>query len=67
MSDVPALSWVIALLFALAAFVVIAWVLIPLILLNINAYLRRILREQERMNRLLDERLPALRPPPRHE
>ena len=33
---------------------VICWILLPFILMNTNAYLRRILREQERTNDLLE-------------
>lgn len=43
----------------IAVALVLGWILVPFILMNTNAYLRRLLREQERTNELLD----ALRVP----
>lgn len=43
-----------------------AWILLPFILMGTNSELRRILREQQRTNQLLEDRLPDLSPrPPR--
>jgi hypothetical protein len=47
-------------LFLLCVAVAIAWVLLPFILLLTNAHLRTLIREQERTNQLLDDRLPSL-------
>ena len=44
-----------------AVVLVIGWILVPFILMNTNAYLRRLWREQERTNELLE----SIRRPPR--
>jgi hypothetical protein len=52
-------------LFLVFAFValllVIAWILLPLILMSTNAHLRRVLREQQRTNELLEAMRPVRR------
>lgn len=64
------------LIFAFVALLlVIGWILVPFILMNTNAYLRRVLREQQRTNELLetmrptrrvqDSEIPSLRVDPR--
>ena len=51
------------LIFAFVALIlVIGWILVPFILMNTNAYLRRILREQERTNALLEATRPSRSP-----
>ena len=48
------------LIFAFVALIlVIGWILVPFILMNTNAYLRRVLREQERTNALLEAMRPS--------
>lgn len=50
------------LIFAFVALVlVIGWILVPFILMNTNAHLRRVLREQERTNALLETIRPSRR------
>ena len=48
-------------LFLLALAVAVAWILMPFILLSTNSHLRALIREQQRTNQLLDERLPTLK------
>ena len=52
-------------LFLVFAFValllVIAWILLPLILMSTNSHLRRVLREQQRTNELLEAMRPVRR------
>ena len=49
-------------IFAIIAIVVLTgWIFLPLILMNTNAYLRRVLREQQRTNQLLEAMRPARR------
>jgi hypothetical protein len=40
---------------------VIAWILVPFILMSTNAHLRRVLREQQRTNELLEAMRPVRR------
>ena len=44
-----------------ALLLVIAWILLPLILMSTNAHLRRVLREQQRTNELLEGMRPVRR------
>jgi Flp pilus assembly protein TadB len=55
--------WLMVILGIFALVVIVGWILLPLILMNTNAYLRRVLREQQRTNELLE----AMRPPRRTE
>ena len=56
---IPTVAW---LIFAVVLVVlVIGWIILPFIMMNTNAYLRRVLREQERTNALLE----SMRPPRR--
>lgn len=56
--DNPLSVYFILILIALA--VAIAWILLPFILLSTNSHLRTLIREQQRTNQLLDDRLPSL-------
>lgn len=47
-------------LILVALAVALAWILLPFILLSTNAHIRTLIREQQRTNQLLDDRLPAL-------
>lgn len=48
---------------AVALALLIAWVSVPIILLNINAYVRRLWLEQKRTNELLESMRPGRREP----
>jgi hypothetical protein len=50
--------WIVAIVMVV---LIVGWILLPFIMMNTNAYLRRVLREQERTNALLE----AMRPPRR--
>jgi heme exporter protein D len=57
--DIPTIAWLIVAIVMVV--LVIGWIILPFIMMNTNAYLRRVLREQERTNALLE----ALRSPRR--
>jgi hypothetical protein len=44
-----------------ALLLVVAWILLPVILMSTNAHLRRVLREQQRTNELLEAMRPVRR------
>ena len=58
---IPTIAWLIVAVVLVV--LVIGWIILPFIMMNTNAYLRRVLREQERTNALLE----AMRPPRRVE
>ena len=61
MLDIP--RYVYLILGIVVVVLVIGWILIPFILMNTNAYLRRVWREQERTNELLEAMRPSRRVP----
>lgn len=59
LAGIPTVAW---LIFAVVIVVlVIGWIILPFIMMNTNAYLRRVLREQERTNALLEAMRPQRR------
>lgn len=59
LAGIPTIAW---LIFAVVIVVlVIGWIILPFIMMNTNAYLRRVLREQERTNALLEAMRPQRR------
>ena len=59
LAGIPTIAW---LIFAVVVVVlIIGWIILPFIMMNTNAYLRRVLREQERTNALLEAMRPARR------
>jgi len=61
LSGIPTIAWLVVAVVMVV--LVIGWIILPFIMMNTNAYLRRVLREQERTNALLE----AMRPPRRGE
>ena len=59
LAGIPTIAW---LIFAVVIVVlIIGWIILPFITMNTNAYLRRVLREQERTNALLEAMRPTRR------
>ena len=59
LAGIPTIAW---LIFAVVIVVlIIGWIILPFIMMNTNAYLRRVLREQERTNALLEAMRPSRR------
>ena len=59
LAGILTIAW---LIFAVVIVVlIIGWIILPFIMMNTNAYLRRVLREQERTNALLEAMRPARR------
>ena len=56
LAGIPTIAWLI-----FAVVLIIGWIILPFIMMNTNAYLRRVLREQERTNALLEAMRPARR------
>ena len=56
---IPTIAWWIVAIVMVV--LIVGWIILPFIMMNTNAYLRRVLREQERTNALLE----AMRPPRR--
>lgn len=54
-------TWLYIIFAIIALVVLVGWILLPLILMNTNAYLRRLLREQQRTNQLLEAMRPSRR------
>lgn len=49
-----ALAWVYVVLFVLVMILVVLWIVLPFLVMNTNACLRRLLIEQQRTNELLE-------------